>query len=211
MNLPNSTKLNKKLKSYFERNIKNGRTLLSEVKTINLIHKLSSETINIASTPKVKEILIFEIILNKKELPKELLRSIIIPDIPVLYLLRYEDSCAYAISLLEGKNHLFLEFVDTKNVALFDFFDFSGTNLEKVYHNIAKEFLKNIKDTNIDISKVEFKELLELNNKIETLKKEIQTYQNKISKEKQFKKQLELKRGLKPLQKELETILKEKE
>jgi len=52
MNLPNSTKLNKKLKSYFERNIKNGRSLLAEIKTINLIHKLSSETINIASVKR---------------------------------------------------------------------------------------------------------------------------------------------------------------
>ena len=65
---------------------------------------------------------------------------------------------------------------------------------------------ENCKAKNI---KNDFKKSFELENRIETLNKEIEVLENKIKKEKQFKKQLELSKKLNPIKTELETILKE--
>jgi len=58
-------------------------------------------------------------------------------------------------------------------------------------------------------SNIPLKELLELENKIILLQKEILSLSNKIKKEKQFKKQLELSRLLKPKQQKLIELLGE--
>jgi len=70
--------------------------------------------------------------------------------------------------------------------------------LQNLYENIVKSFLS--------IQKEDFQEAIELQNKIESLKKEINSLKNKIKKEKQFKYKVELNKKLLECKRELERL-----
>jgi len=199
IDLPNSCKVNKFIpKKTFIDKISNGKTIFKDIEKITWAYKLSPKTINILNTSIVEEIHIFDILLKAKEIPKQVLSEIkkLIP-YPILFNLKYNDEFCYAISLVNEQKYYFTEFNELVE------FNFTDTNLEKVYQNIVKKFLKNISNDNT----VDFKQTLQNDTKISTLKKEISSLQNKIKKEKQFKKQLELSRQLKPKEKELKGLL----
>ena len=167
---------------------------------ITLKCKLSANTINIEKTQNISEILIFEIVLNEKNIPKDAIKKIDeLVVFPKLFVFKYKEDFCYGIFYKEEKKYFFSNWNEKKE------FDFVALNLEKVYENIIKTFFKTQnKNANID-----FKKSFELENKIENLKKEIEVLENKIKKEKQFKNQLELSKKLTPLKTQLETILKE--
>ena len=196
--LPKSTLADKFLpKKVFEAKVPNGKKVFKSVAKITLTHKLSPSTINIEKTQKVAEILIFEIVLHEKKIPKNAIKAIdAITSLPILYKFVHEEHFCFGISLLEERRYFYSEWDEAKE------FSFSDTTLEKVYQNILKSFL-HVTTTN------DFKESLELDKRVQTLRKEIQALENKIKNEKQFKKQLELSRVLKPLEQELQNILKE--
>jgi len=203
LDLPQSCKVNRFIpKKTFIDKISNGKAIFKDIEKITWAYKLSPKTINIPNTPIVEEIHIFDISLKTKEIPKKALNEIkkLIP-YPILFVLRYEDSYAYAISLLDEQKYYFTEFNEPVE------FNFSDTNLEKVYQNIVKKFLKNISQ-DIDTSNMDFKQTVDIDNQIATLTKEIKALENKIKKEKQFKKQLELSRELKPKQAQLNNLIK---
>ena len=201
LNLPNQTLIDKFLpKKTFEEKVTNGKKIFKNISKITLKCKLSANTINIEKTQNISEILIFEIVLNEKNIPKDAIKKIDeLVVFPKLFVFKYKEDFCYGIFYKEEKKYFFSNWNEKKE------FDFVALNLEKVYENIITTFFKTQnKNANID-----FKKSFELENKIENLKKEIEVLENKIKKEKQFKNQLELSKKLTPLKTQLETILKE--
>ncbi len=200
MNLPNSTKVEKFIpKQTFIKKVTNGKTIFSEIEKITWAYKLSPKTINIPSTTKVEEIHIFDIVLKSQEIPQKALNEVkkLIP-YPVLFNLKYKDEYCYAISLLDQQKYYFSSWNEDKQ------FNFVDTDLQKVYQNIVKQFLKNIELT---LNKsLDFDTTIQLDNKIGILQKDIKSLKTKIAKEKQFNKKVELNKKLKQLKKEIETI-----
>lgn len=201
MNLPDSCKVDKFIpKQTFIKKITNGKALFANIEKITWRYKLSPTTINIPSTKTVEEIHIFDLILKTSEIPRKALLEInkLIP-YPILFNFKHADSVCHGISLQDEQKQYLSSWDEEIS------FDFNDTNLEKVYQNIVKKFLKHV-----DISShSDFKQTLALEHKIITLKKEILSLENKIKKEKQFNKQLELSRILKPKQQELQNLQKD--
>ena len=80
-------------------------------------------------------------------------------------------------------------------------FDFHAINLEKVYQNIIKKFIRQVSTENMN-----FAEVVVTDKKITTLSSEIQALKNKIQVEKQFKKKLELNQILQSRSQELRSL-----
>jgi len=205
-NLPSSTQANRFLaKKSFETKIVNGKRIFENIEKITLKYKLSPSTINIEKTKNITEILIFEIVLKEKQEKEKALPKIAIKNInelvkaPILYKFIYEDSFCFSILYKEQNQYFFSSWNEEIE------FELSQLNLQKVYENIIQTFFK----TAAKNIKNDFQKAYKLENKIESLQKEIQALENKISKEKQFKKKLEYSQKLKPKQNELENILKE--
>ena len=200
-NLPNQAFIDKFLpKKTFEEKVINGKKVFKDISKITLKYKLSPNTINIEKTQNIAEILIFEIILNEKNIPKNAIKTIDeLVVFPKLYVFKYKDDFCYGIFYKEEKKYFFSNWNETKE------FNFNHTNLEKVYENLIKIFFKSEAST----IQNDFKKSFQIENKIQNLKKEIEVLENKIKKEKQFKNQLELNKKLNPLKIELQTILKE--
>lgn len=200
-NLPNQAFIDKFLpKKTFEEKVINGKKVFKDISKITLKYKLSPNTINIEKTQNIAEILIFEIILNEKNIPKNAIKTIDeLVIFPKLYVFKYKDEFCYGIFYKEEKKYFFSNWNETKE------FNFNHTNLEKVYENLIKIFFKSEAST----IQNDFRKSFQIENKIQNLKKEIEVLENKIKKEKQFKNQLELNKKLNPLKIELQTILKE--
>lgn len=200
-NLPNQAFIDKFLpKKTFEEKVINGKKVFKDISKITLKYKLSPNTINIEKTQNIAEILIFEIILNEKNIPKNAIK--IIDELvifPKLYVFKYKEEFCYGIFYKEEKKYFFSNWNETKE------FNFNHTNLEKVYENLIKIFFKSEAST----IQNDFKKSFEIENKIQNLKKEIEVLENKIKKEKQFKNKLLLSGQLTPLKTQLQTILKE--
>lgn len=170
----------------------------NDIQKITWKYKLSEETIWINKTTKVEEIQIFEIELKKQSIPKNVLQIIdkLIP-YPILFKFTYDNNFVYWITLKDdpSKKYYFSEWNETID------FDFHSTNIEKVYENIIKKFIKQV-DTSIN----DFNNIIETDKKISTLQTEIQTLKNKIKAEKQFNKKVELNKVLQTKTSELEKI-----
>ncbi len=200
-NLPNQAFIDKFLpKKTFEEKVINGKKVFKDISKITLKYKLSPNTINIEKTQNIAEILIFEIILNEKNIPKNAIKTIDeLVIFPKLYVFKYKDDFCYGIFYKEEKKYFFSDWNETKE------FNFNHTNLEKVYENLIKIFFKSEAST----IQNNFIKSFQIENKIQNLKKEIEVLENKIKKEKQFKNKLLLSGQLTPLKNQLQTILKE--
>lgn len=178
-----------------------GNKLFSTISNIAITHWISETTINISKTANITEIIILQLDLKEFEIPKEVVK--IIQDSfsissPILFVFKYEENFCYGIFLLDEKKYYFSKWNEEKE------FNFIDTNLEKVYQNIVKQFLTNI-DTKIN-KDIEFKDFIELNEKIANLNKQIDMLKSKINKEKQFNKKTELNKELKKLKESLKII-----
>jgi hypothetical protein len=206
LTLPASTYANRFLpKKSFETKIVNGKKIFENIEKITLKYKLAPSTINIEKTEKISEILIFEIVLKEKLKKEKALPQIAIKNInqlvkaPILFKFLYQDSFCYAIYYKEQNQYFFSTWNEKKE------FEFSQSNLQKVYENIIQSFFK----TPAKNIKNDFIKAYNLENKIENLNKDIQALENKILKEKQFKKKLAHSKLLTPKINQLENILKE--
>lgn len=200
-NLPNQAFIDKFLpKKTFEEKVINGKKVFKDISKITLKYKLSPNTINIEKTQNIAEILIFEIILNEKNIPKNAIKTIDeLVVFPKLYVFKYKDEFCYGVFYKEEKKYFFSNWNETKE------FNFNHTNLEKVYENLIKIFFKSEAST----IQNDFIKSFQIENKIQNLKKEIEVLENKIKKEKQFKNKLLLSGQLTPLKTKLQTIQKE--
>mgnify|MGYP003980582215 CR=1 FL=1 len=175
------------------------KEFINKIQRITWKYKLAEDTIGISKTDKVTEIQIFEIELKEQTIPQNVLKVIdkAIP-YPILYQFVYKDSTAYGITLKENniaQNYYFSEW----NKALA--FDFLGVDLEKVYQKLIKAFL-----TNDAKNKDDFDTIIDTDNKIKRLEKDIETLDNKIKKEHQFNKKVDLNKSLLEKQAQLQTI-----
>jgi len=116
---------------------------------------------------------------------------------PILYIFSHGDNFAYGITLKDdpNKSYYFSEWNEPIE------FDFHAINLEKVYQNIIKKFIRQVSTENMD-----FAEVVATDKKISTLSAEILALKNKIQAEKQFKKKLELNRILLSRSQELKSL-----
>jgi uncharacterized protein (UPF0248 family) len=194
LKLPKEALVNRfiaKTKFYEKANLnsKLQQEFIEKIQKITWKYKISESTVGISKTDKVVEIQVFEIELKEKNIPKNVLK-VIDKSIPyhILYKFLFNDDFSYGITLKEEnnvENYYFSEWNEDIT------FDFSGLDLEKVYHKLVKSFIK----TNIDEHK-DFKEVISIDNKIKLLQNEISILENKIKKEKQFNKKVELNKVL---------------
>jgi hypothetical protein len=204
MKLPKSAKVNKVIpKTQFYNRVYVAKRLrddfINKIKKIVWQYKLSEDTINISKTEKVEEIQIFLIELKEKTTPKNILQTIdkVIP-YPILFVISFEHEKQYAISLKENatiKGYYFSEWNGEMD------FDFSGTNLEKVYQKLIKNFIKDIKE-----EKKSFGDLVEIDNRRKELEVAIVRLEKKLAKEKQFNRKVEINKELAIKKKELNSI-----
>lgn len=168
------------------------------IQKITWKYKLSPETLGVPISWNVEEIQIFEIVLKEKTIPQNILRVIdkLIP-YPILYSFVYAENYAYGITLKNdpNKSYYFSEWNEQID------FDFHAINLEKVYQNIIKRFIRGVPRDSQN-----FEEIIATDKKIATLKNDIQMLKNKIQGEKQFKKKLELNQKLQSRSQELKSL-----
>jgi len=204
-NLPKETLVNKFIakNKFFEKTILNTRLkndFIDKIQRITWKYKLSEETININKTEKVEEIQIFEIELKKQIIPKNILKIIdkTIP-YPILYIFTYRDNFAYGINLKNEsiQSYYFSDWNEPKE------FNFIGINLEIIYQSIIKEFI-----IKTDTDNKKFNDIIEIDDNINILEKEIQVLKNKVNKEKQFNRKVELNKNLLKKKEELNNFLK---
>lgn len=189
INLPKSTLLNKFIPKnvFFKNSVINSKLkadFTDKIQKITWKYKISEETLWINKTDKIQEIEIFEINLKEKIIPKNVLKVIdkSIP-YPILYIFTYEDDYSYWITLKWEKlwNYYFSDW--NENIE----FEFNGINIERVFEDIIKKFIKDIETND---KKIE--EIIEIDNKRIFLEKDIEKLKNKIKNEKQFNKKVEL-------------------
>lgn len=178
------------------------KEFVDKIQKIRWLYKLAESTIGISKTDNVVEIQIFEIELKKQVIPKNVLKVIdkSIP-YPILYCFVYGESFSYGITL-KSLNFLEKHYLSDWNEQIE--FDFTGTDLEKVYQKIIKALIRNKSLTNRN-----FKEIVEIDSRIECLEKEAALLENKIKKEKQFNRKVEINKMLLETQKQLKKIKKE--
>lgn len=215
LNLPERTIYKKRIpKNKFYNKINADSKLESmfreEVDYIIWKHKLSEETTNLDSTEEVQEIQVFEVFLKTGELSREVLENIdrVIP-YPILYILRYRDkvklSMAYKERNKTDENKMVIKsYYETKWMKEYelDFNIISGLTLKDVYDNILRQLIPIQSSIEEDIEDV-----IELNEKIEKLKREIEILEKKINREKQFNKKVEINRKVRKKIKELDGLL----
>jgi hypothetical protein len=203
LNLPSKAFINKFIakSKFFEKSFVNTKLkndFSHKIKRVTWEYKLAEETINVAKTNNVEEIQIFKIELKENVIPKNLLKIIdrLIP-YPILYAFIYNDHTAFGITFKneKGKNYYFSDWDEELK------FDFNGLNLEKIYHNLIKQFIVKITTKNKN-----FKDIIKIDSRIKELEKEIVLLKNRIKKEKQFNKKVELNKILIKTKKELEKI-----
>ena len=172
---------------------------ISKIQRITWKYKLAEDTVGISKTDNVTEIQIFEIELKEQTIPKNVLK-VIDKAIPyqILYQFVYKDNTAYGITLKEKTtthNYYFSEWNQSLD------FDFLGIDLEKVYQKLIKAFI-----TNEAKNKGDFDTIIDTDNKIKQLEKEIEALDNKIRKEQQFNRKVDLNKSLLEKQAQLQTI-----
>ena len=203
IDLPKSTLLNKFIPKniFFKNSVVNSKLkaeFTDKIQKITWKYKISEETLWINKTDKIQEIEIFEINLKEKIIPKNVLKVIdkSIP-YPILYIFIYEDDYSYWITLKWEKiwNYYFSDW--NENIE----FEFNWIDIEKVFEDIIKKFLKNV-----DTDDKKFDEIIETDNARIFLEKEIEKLKSKIKKEKQFNKKVELNKLLLEQKSKLEQL-----
>lgn len=182
---------------------------INKIQKITWKYKLAEDTIGISKTDSVTEIQVFEIELKEQVIPENVLK-VIDKAIPyqILYQFVYKDNTAYGITLkgpilrtmpekesAGTRNYYFSRWNEDLN------FDFTDIDLEKVYQKVIKAFINNEAKNRSD-----FAAIIDADDKIKQLGKEIKTLGKKIKKEKQFNRKVELNKSLLERQKQLQSI-----
>jgi hypothetical protein len=193
LNLPNSAYFNKFIpkSKFYEKagiNSKLQAEFVDKIQRITWKYKLAESTINIAKSPKVQEIQIFELQLKDKYQPIRILTAIdkAIP-YPILYILSYQESHAFAIAYDDEyiKNRYYFSDWDQEIN-----FDFTGLDLEKVYQKLVRALLAN------DKPQIEVRQAINYDYQISILENRIDKLTQKLKRTKQFNKQIEINKEL---------------
>lgn len=176
------------------------KDFVDKIQKITWKYKLAESTIGVAKTELVTEIQIFELELKEQVIPKNVLK-IIDKSIPyqILYRFVFSGSVAYGITLKEDtsvENYYFSPWNEVMS------FDFTGIDLERVYHKLVKAFVpEEVQNAG------SFNEIIAADTAIKALEAEIATLQSKISKEQQFNRKVEIHKVLLKKKADLRAIL----
>ena len=211
--LPQSTEFNKRIpkqKFYEQIDISPAlkRFFVEQIRLIYWRNKLAATTMNVAAGEQVTEIEVFELRLNSNTLDESVLRQID-KEIPyhIVFLLEYEGKyqawIGYKEAAKAGKNafkvsrYYHTEWLPEAELPI----RIVGLNTDTVYENLVRQIAGEAFQA---VSSESLKESVAKDERRQNLKKQIETLQAKIRKEKQLNKQVQLNTELKKLRKELE-------
>ena len=215
LGLPKSTEFNRRIpKQKFYENINISplvkRAFVEQIKIIYWRNKIAPATLNVAPGETVAEIEVFELKLNNPFQPEPILRQIdkAIP-YHILFLLEYEGKyqawTAYKEASAGTNAFKVHSYYHTDWMAEADLpLKLEGLNIDKVYEN----FVRQIGDEALTTENEEsLQQSVERDIHRQELKKQIETLQTRVRKEKQLNKQVQLNAELKQLRKEMENLL----
>jgi len=213
--LPKTTEFNKRIpKQMFYENLDVSATIkkffVDQIKTIYWKHKIAPSTTNLAAGNTVTELQVFEIKLNGNDLDESVL-TLIDKKIPyhILFLLSNDSKYKAAIGYKEATSttnaafkvnkYYYTEWMQESELPV----HLEGLNLDVVYENFVRQIAGDELQSN---GAVALKDIVERNEKMNQIKKQIDMLQTKIRKEKQLNVQMKLNTELKKLKKTLEEM-----
>lgn len=169
--------------------------LVTDIKKISLVRTISPLTCNLTAGEEVKEINIISIELKKEEADLRILEKIA-KQMPfmTIFSLTYEGEKQVVVF----HNRLFRTGWSTNKTIQAEF---QGLNLDDLWKYIVSQVGEFEVGTEQELDSV-----IEQNEQIEKIKKQIAILENKIQREKQFNRQVELSSRLKDLKKQLELL-----
>lgn len=214
--LPKTTEFNKRIpKQKFYENMDISTVLkkvfVEQVKIIYWRNKIATSTTNLAAGADVTELEVFEVRLNSPVLDDSLLRQID-KEIPyhILFLLEYQgkyqawigykEAAASGNKAFKVNGYYHTEWLVEDELPL----KLEGLSVDAVYENFVRQIAGDKLKTE-DAGET-LKESVARDEQKQQLKKQINTLQAKIRKEKQLNKQMQMNTELKKLKKELEAM-----
>ena len=214
LGLPKTTDFNKRIpKEKFYENLNVTSTVkkcfVDQIKVIYWRNKIASSTTNLAPGTTVTEIEVFEVRLKTNNLDEAVLRQID-KEIPyhIVFLLEYEGKYQAWTAYKEASSgntafkvnqYYHTDWMTEDELPL----KLEGLNVDAVYEN----FVYQIAGDNLQVSENEsLQDVVERDEKIKNLKKQIEVLQAKIRKEKQLNVQVKLNSELKKLKMKMEDI-----
>ena len=218
LGLPKTTEFNKRIskqKFYEHINVTPAlrRIFVDQIKVVYWRNKIAPSTINLEAGNDVTEIEVFEVKLNRIPLDVSVLRQID-KEIPyhIIFLLEYGGKYQAWTAYKEKAGSSFSAFkVDTYyhtnwllegDLAL----KLDGLNMDAVYENYVRQIAGDYLHASVTGEPESLKESVERSKQIQLLRKQIDTLQKKICREKQLNRQMELNAKLKRLRKELSEL-----
>ena len=214
--LPKTTEFNKRIpKQKFYENMDISPVLkkvfVEQVKIIYWRNKIAASTTNLAAGSHVRELEVFEVRLNSPVLDDSLLRQID-KEIPyhILFLLEYDgkyqawigykEAAASGNKAFKVNGYYHTEWLVEDELPL----KLEGLSVDAVYENFVRQIAGDKLKT--ESTGESLKESVARDEQKQQLKKQINTLQAKIRKEKQLNKQMQMNTELKKLKKELEAM-----
>lgn len=214
--LPKTTEFNKRIpkqKFYENMNISPvlKKVFVEQVKIIYWRNKIAASTTNLAAGSHVRELEVFEVRLNSSVLDDSLLRQID-KEIPyhILFLLEYQgkyqawigykEAAASGNKAFKVNGYYHTEWLVEDELPL----KLEGLSVDAVYENFVRQIAGDKLKT--ESAGESLKESVARDEQKQQLKKQINTLQAKIRKEKQLNKQMQMNTELKKLKKELEAM-----
>ena len=214
LGLPKTTDFNKRIpKEKFYENLNVTPTVkkcfVEQIKVIYWRNKIASSTTNLAPGTTVTEIEVFEVRLKTNLLDEAVLRQID-KEIPyhIIFLLEYDGKYQVWTAYKKAStgntafkvNHYYhTDWMTEDELPL----KLEGLNVDAVYENFVYEIAGDTLQANGNES---LQDVVERDEKVKNLKKQIEVLQAKIRKEKQLNVQMKLNSELKKLKKELEVL-----
>lgn len=214
LGLPKTTDFNKRIpkeKFYENLNVTPAvkKCFVDQIKVIYWRNKIASSTTNLAPGTTVTEIEVFEVRLKTNLLDEAVLRQID-KEIPyhIIFLLEYDGKYQVWTAYKEAStgntafkvNHYYrTDWMTEEEIPL----KLEGLNVDAVYENFVYQIAGDTLQAGDNES---LQDVVERDEKIKNLKKQIEVLQAKIRKEKQLNVQMKLNSELKKLKKELEVL-----
>lgn len=201
LNLPEITELHKplpKTQIYKKFQFSNSQQTKfdADISRIDIVNEVSLRTIpSIQQGKKINSIYVLSVTLKTKDYDSKNIEKIskIIPQ-NLVFALQYEEEIQLAVFCEKIFTTSWIHETKAK-------LDLKGLNFDEVWENIIKQIEGGEWDSNLSLS-----ENIELKEKKEKLKKQIEVLQAKIRKEKQLNVQMKLNHELKSLKKALEEL-----
>lgn len=216
LGLPKTTEFNKRIpKQKFYENLEVSPALkkvfVDQVKTIYWRNKIATTTVNLAPGTNVTEIEVFEARLSSKTLDEGMLRQMD-KEIPyhILFILEYKgkyqawigykEAAASGTAAFKVNKYYHTDWLDEDDLPV----KLEGLDIDTVYEN----FVRQIAGDKLQVTEAgeSLKDSIARDEEVQALKKQIETLQIKIRKEKQLNKQMQMNKELKVLKNKLNSI-----